>query len=211
MWILYEILVIIYVIASIISSAIIFYQIRTIEAGKSIFYLIGTGSFVILWGISRIFYFYYDFIYVGDLFFWKIAAVIGLVSITWLFFAIEKTVVPKTKFAFTIISIIITFLLLIPFQQTISNIIQAMMIPLVGPIFPILFLYIAYKGEGYARKMAIIFFIGTLFFIFANLFHLQSFNGIDLLYFILSPILFTSSLIIFVYVITDKEEEQKNI
>jgi len=204
MLILYQTLVIIFILTCFIGSGFIFALLKIRKEMEIKTFYVSAGFFAAFFGISRIYYYSFDFIYVGDLVTWKIAAVIGIISIIFLLFAVEKTVVPGTKFVFTIIGTVILILYLMPFPADIATAIQTFMIPLVAPIIPVVYLYVAIKGTGEARKLAILFFTGSILFITANLFHGQVFNGIDLLYYIISPVLFISSVVVMFYVISQQ-------
>lgn len=100
----FESLVIIFIILCFVSAGLVAIIIRKVQ--KKVFF-IGTSFFFVLFGISRIFYFIYDFVLLNNDIIWQFAAAIGIIAVICMLFVIEKSLVPGTKFIFTGISTVI--------------------------------------------------------------------------------------------------------
>ena len=196
--VLFETLVIIFIVSSFIISGIIFATIRT--AGSRIFNFCG-AMFILLFGICKIFYYILDFVRY-DIIFKSIGAIIGIISLIFLLFAIEKEVFTESKFLFTIAGLVVLTLYFIPFPTIINDFVHTLVIAILTPVVPCLYLYIAIKGEGESRKFAIIYFCGTLLFILGNVCRLPAFKEVTLLYFILSPIFYIISVYLVGYAVS---------
>ena len=193
----YEILVIIVIVLCFLCSIPTLMRIKKTE--RKNFYL-AWGIFYILFGVSRLFYFIQDFIN-QDIIFWRIAAIVGTLSLASVFYSIEKYHLTRSRFAFTTTTIVISMIFLIPFTTAVHEAIQTWVLPFLAPIIPILYLYVAIKSTGELRKIIITFLIAIILFALGNGAHSRIFKSIEWIYFIGSPILFTLSLIIMLYII----------
>ncbi|MBD3227698.1 MAG: hypothetical protein GF329_05875 [Candidatus Lokiarchaeota archaeon] len=158
-------------------------------------YFLGMVVFIVVHMISRIFYMLYDFYYINGspyVPFWDIGAAIGAASVVFLLFAIERHMLKKTKYLFTILSIITVVLYFVIYQY--RDIVQLIMIPIVAIVVPLIYVYTAIKSTGQIRKTSIIIAIGIIIFILGQAAH--SINVWDIfteniafgLYYIISPI-----------------------
>ena len=203
MIILYESLVIIFMCTCFGGALFIFLNIKRRNIEIKTFY-ISMAFFALVFGIARIFYYIFDFILIGDPIIWNIAAIIDIASIIFLLFAVEKSAVPSTKFVFTILASILLVLLLIPFPAIIGEAFQTIITPIIAPIIPGIYIYLAYKTTGEPRRLAIIFLSASFIFIFANVFHSRIFTSFYFWYFIISPIFFIISMLMILYVINEQ-------
>ncbi|MHA1268381.1 MAG: hypothetical protein ACTSPY_01220 [Candidatus Helarchaeota archaeon] len=190
-WICFIILSIIF---SIFISLKFFNKKKPLEPAQRDYFL-GMVIFIIIHSISRILYMLYDFYLIGGdhyQLFWDMAAVVGIGSVIALLFAIERHIIKKTKYLFTILSSItlILFIVLPEYKETI----QLFMIPIVAVIIPFIYFYTAIKTSGEIRRTSLIIGIGIIIFILGQAAH--SINVWDLfayeiaytLYYFASPI-----------------------
>ena len=158
-------------------------------------YFLGLVLFIIIHMVSRIFYILYDFYWIDGsqfILFWDIAAAVGTASLIFLLFAIERHIIKKTKFLFTILSIITVCLYFIIYEY--RNIVQLFMIPIVAIVIPAIYVYTAIKSTGNVRKNSLIIAMGLIVFILGqaahsiNIWDLFMYDIAFFLYFIASPI-----------------------
>ncbi len=162
-------------------------------------YFFGVGIFIIIHLIARILYYYHDFIYVGDPFFWELAALIGIISVIPLVYAIERNIFKWSKFLFTIIVIInLVLLLVLPLEY--KNVARTINTTMVGILLPSMYVYVAYKSTGTYRKSFIINAVGILIFLGGQAARSQPlFTPDNIIFFIVSPILMIAGAIIYLY------------
>ena len=203
MIIIYELLVIFFICTCFGGASFIILNIQRRNIEVKTFY-VSMALFALVFGIARIFYYIYDFILIGDVIIWNIAAIIDIASIIFLLFAVEKSVVPSTKFVFTILAMILLVFLLIPFPAIVGEALQTIITPMIAPIIPGIYIYLAYKTTGEARRLAIIFLSASFIFIFANVFHSRVFTSFYFGYYIISPIFFIISMLMILYVINEQ-------
>ncbi len=157
-------------------------------------YFLGIAIFIIVHLIARIFYFYYDFIYIEDIFFWHLGAVVGVAGIIFLLYAIERNIYTRTKFLFTILAIIYIILLLtvlnLGWGENVENTLQTIFIAIIGPFIPLIYIYVAYKSSGEIRRNSLLIAFGIVIFIAGQTAHGRTFFAITHpVYLIVSPIL----------------------
>ena len=184
MMIFYGILVIVVITMTFTGAGIVLWIMKDTEA-KAFF--TAFSIFLILFGISRIFYYIHDF-FNPNVLYWQIAAIIGMISASCVLFAIEVKVFRKSKFLFTIISIVAIVLIVIPLPTEIHLIVQFWAIALIAPLIPLLYLYIAIKSTGEARIISILMTIGTTLFMVGNFFHGTAFQSLPLFPYLFSPL-----------------------
>ena len=189
LWIIFSIFSII--MAIYLSKKFLFTEL---EGGQRDYFL-GMVLFIIIHLIARIFYMLYDFYYIGGVpyeLFWDIAAIIGVGSLIFLLFAIERHILKKSRYIFTILSII-TFVLLIVLPVY-KEIIQLIMIPIVAILVPAIYIYTAAKISGKIRKNSLIIAFSLIIFILGqsahstNVWDIFPYAIAEQLYYIVSPI-----------------------
>ncbi|TFG00603.1 MAG: hypothetical protein EU542_07920 [Promethearchaeota archaeon] len=148
------------------------------ETKRTKSYIIGIASVFSILGLYRFFFFYHDFFAPDENSFvlWRIGNLILLVGLISLNFLLERYIYKKTKYIFTVISMIFGFLYLIIINKTIATIILN-----IGTFLMILFpliihLIIAIRGSGWVRKNALIIVLGIIIlsFSFFGLFVLET-------------------------------------
>jgi len=138
----------------------IYYRKKAEMKSKKNYYF-GLGLIFILLGISRIIFFYHDFIapeYLGainlDILLWKIASTIMLAGFTILSYVIETYIYKKTKHIFTIFGIIITILYLILMDKSLATTILYVGNGALIFLPFLLYLFMAINTTGDIRKKA---------------------------------------------------------
>lgn len=136
-------------------------------------YLFGIGGFFFIHGICRIPYFVYDY-YIHEEIWWLIGAVIGFISIVWLMYFVETSIITKTRHVFTIIGIIGAILIItvaaIVDIPTAKNVQYVFISPL-ALIIPIFYLYAAIKSTGEVRRNSLIVVVSAIVFEIAEVAH----------------------------------------
>jgi hypothetical protein len=161
-------------------------------------YYLGIAIFIIIHTIARIFYFLYDFVDRREIY-WEIAALIGIGSVIFLIYAIERNIFKRTKFLITIITII-NLLLIIFLPAEFKTYVQTVNTALIGIFLPLIYIYVAYKSTGSYRKQCLLIAIGILIFLAGQTAHMKALLLLDnIIYFILSPTLMLIGGIIFLY------------
>jgi hypothetical protein len=161
-------------------------------------YYFGMAIFIIIHIVARAFYYIYDFIDRQELY-WETGALIGIASVIFLLYAIERNIFTRTKFLLTILSLIFLILLLI-LPEALKPIVQAINTAMIGIFIPLIYIYVAYKSAGSYRKIAILTAIGILVFLAGQTAHMKALLlPENLVYFILSPTLMLVGGIIFLY------------
>lgn len=143
-------------------------------------YFIGLTSFLFVHAACRIFYFLHDFYFSTEQMWWEIGALLGLLSITILIEAIEATIFKKTKHLLTAIGIIGLILMTIQLIANaigmvlpinLSQIVQMLVVSVLGLVVLFIYIYVAIKSMGEIRKSAIIMTIGILLFEIGQIAH----------------------------------------
>jgi hypothetical protein len=161
-------------------------------------YYLGIAIFIIIHTIARIFYYLYDFVDRQEIY-WEIAALIGIGSVIFLIYAIERNIFKRTKFLITIITII-NLLLIIFLPAEFKTYVQTVNTALIGIFLPLIYIYVAYKSTGSYRKQCLLIAIGILIFLAGQTAHMKALLLPDnIIYFILSPTLMLIGGIIFLY------------
>jgi len=161
-------------------------------------YYLGMAFFILVHIIARCFYYFYDFIDQDPLY-WETGALIGIGSVIFLLYAIERNVFTRTKFLITIISTI-NLILLIILPEGLKPIIQTINTGMIGVFIPLIYFYVAYKSTGSYRKDSLLIAIGILIFLAGQTAHMRAlFIPENIFYFILSPLLMIVGGIIFIY------------
>ncbi|TXT66216.1 MAG: membrane protein of unknown function [Promethearchaeota archaeon] len=145
-------------------------------------YIVGIVLLFSILGIYRFFFFYHDFFAPDDIsdILWRIGNIILLTGLTLLNFLLEKYVYKKTKYIFTIISLIISILYIAIFNKSMASILLNIGTFLMI-IFPlIIHLIIAIRGSGWVRKNALLIVVGIIIISFSS-FGLFLFETIGLL------------------------------
>ena len=160
-------------------------------------YYLGMSAFILVHLIARYFYYLYDFHGQAQLN-WDLGASIGLIGIVFLLYAIERNVFTRSKFFFTIITIIFIILIFI-LPPEFKSISQTIIVSIIGLFIPLIYLYVAYKGSGDIRKNSLIVAIGILIFLIGQTAHSSTFFDLGFIYFIISPVCMLVGGIIFLY------------
>ena len=161
-------------------------------------YYLGIAIFIIIHTIARIFYYLYDFVDRQEMY-WEIGALIGIGSVIFLIYAIERNIFTRTKFLITIITII-NLLLIIFLPAEFKTYVQTVNTALIGIFLPLIYIYVAYKSTGSYRKQCLLIAIGILIFLAGQTAHMKALLLPDnIIYFILSPTLMLIGGIIFLY------------
>lgn len=162
-------------------------------------YYVGLAIFIIVHLVARIFYYFHDFIHVGDLFFWEIGALIGIAGVIFLIYAIERNIYTRSKFIITII-VIINLILLIVLPPELKDIARIFNTALVGIFIPLIYVYVAYKSTGIYRRNSLLNAIGILIFLGGQAARSQPlFTTDNIIFFIVSPILMLVGGTLFLY------------
>ncbi|MFX0135069.1 MAG: hypothetical protein ACFFDN_15615 [Candidatus Hodarchaeota archaeon] len=152
-----------------------------VESQKWLF--IGIGIFLILYGITRILFLCAEWArdWGADLyspnvipfskpggsgydFFWRLAALIGLVGLIIYNFVVERYLIRKTKYVFSIIGVG-TLIVCVIFGPYDIGLLATRTGPLImGFSIVILYIYLIFTGEGEVRKKAIIATLGLFVF-----------------------------------------------
>ena len=172
-------------------------------------YYIGLTIFIFVHLIARIIYFIHDitaeivdFIYVGDPILWELAALVGIGSVIFLVYAIERNIFTRTKFIITII-VIINLILLIILPEEFKDIIRIFNTSLVGAFLPLIYVIAAYKSTGIYRKYLLITAVGILIFLGGQGARSDAlFVPDNIIFFIISPILMIIGGAIYLYGLT---------
>ena len=161
-------------------------------------YYLGMAIFILVHLIARGFYYFYDFIDQQELY-WETAALVGIGSVIFLLYAIERNVFTRTKFLITIISII-NFILLIVLPLEFKPYVQTLNTGMIGIFVPLIYLYVAYKSTGSSRKVCLLIAIGILIFLAGQTAHMKIlFTPENIFYFLFSPLLMLVGGVIFLY------------
>ncbi len=166
-------------------------------------YYLGIAIFILIHILARVFYFIFDFVNNQEIF-WELGALVGIGSVIFMLYAIERNVYTRTKFLITIITIINLVLLLIfallittPLAKTI---IQTINTALVGLFIPLIYIYVAYKSSGVYRRNSLLIAIGIIIFLAGQTAHSRGFYiPENPIYYIISPTLMLIGGIIFLY------------
>jgi len=179
-------------------------------------YFLGIAVFILVHIIARVFYFYYDFID-AQVLFWEVGALVGVGSIIFLVYAIERNVYKRSKFVITIIAIISLIALSIItvldvyspglIHPDIKVIVQTVNTAVIGLFLPLIYIYVAIKSSGTYRTNSLIIAIGIIIFLGGQTAHAKGFSmgaflqlqPDNFLYFILSPTLMLIGGILFLY------------
>ena len=172
-------------------------------------YYLGIAIFIFIHIVARISYYYYDFIDAQELY-WELGALIGIGSVIFLIYAIERHIYTRSKFIITIIATInLTVLLIITIvnfmnpgfiSPDIKLIIQIINTAVIGLFIPLIYLYVAIKSSSTYRRNSLLIAIGIIIFLGGRTAHNRGFFIPDnILYFILSPTLMLIGGVIFLY------------
>lgn len=165
-------------------------------------YYLAIGIFAFVHLICRIFYYLYDFVLIGDPNLWTLGAIFGITGVTFLLYAIERNIFPKSKFILTILSII-TIVLLLLLPSNLGTILQTIMLPILSIPIPLIYFYIAYKSADEFRMTAFINGLGIFIFLAGQTAHSRFFYemGPQMLpmFYIISPILIITGSALFLY------------
>lgn len=162
-------------------------------------YYLAMAIFILIHLIARIFYFIYDFFTSTEEWYWETGALIGIGSVIFLLYAIERNIFTRTKFLITIIaSINLVLLILLPSEFKLY--IQTINTAMIGVFIPLIYIYVAYKSTGSYRKNSLFIAIGILIFLAGQTTHMKAlFIPENIIYFILSPALMLAGGILFLY------------
>lgn len=153
--------------------------------------------------ICRVLYFIADFIWLERLY-WDLGTLLGLISLTIFIFLVEKYVYTRSKYIFSAVGSFaivwdVVFLLII-YNVEYIYLAQAVFLPIIASIVPIIYLYVAIRSSGEPRTKSLIILLGILIFMVANVLHYELLKvNFAFGYYILSPACFIVGLIIFVY------------
>ncbi|MHA1819637.1 MAG: hypothetical protein ACTSU2_03005 [Promethearchaeota archaeon] len=171
-------------------------------------YFKGVFSFFLIHGISRIFYFVYDYFVIDQHIFYEIGVLFGILSITAFIYYIESTIFTKSKhglFIFGVIGSIVSlssiiFSLLGQDTVILSEYTQYFTVPILGIVIPLIYLYTAIITTGRVRANSIIIMFGIIVFILGQMAHTPT--AVQLLgdfLKIASPVLMLVGILIFYY------------
>ncbi len=162
-------------------------------------YWIGIAIFVFIHLIARIFYYFYDFIHVGDELFWTWGAIFGIAGLTFLLYAIERNIFAQSRFFLTILSIISVILLII-LPADFGSIVQIIILPIIACPIPLIYFYIAAKSGEKVRRNSLLNGLGVFIFLAGQVTHGKFFfESWQPVYFIVAPVLMLIGSIIFFY------------
>ncbi len=162
-------------------------------------YYFGLALFIIIHLIARIIYFLHDFVYIGDQNLWELAALVGIGSVIFLVYAIERHIFTRTKFLITVI-VIINLILMIVLPPDLKDIARIFNTTLVGIYLPSNYIYVAYKSTGIYRRNSLLIAIGILIFLGGQAARSQPlFVPGNIIFFIISPILMLVGGFIFLF------------
>ncbi|HUX99129.1 MAG TPA: hypothetical protein VMV49_06210 [Candidatus Deferrimicrobium sp.] len=161
-------------------------------------YYIGMAIFIFVHLVARIFYFYYDFIDINE-FYWDLGAIIGLLGIVFVLYAIERNIFTRSKFLFTITTLIFILMLII-LPPYIKPYLQTIIVSIIGIFLPLIYVYVGIKSHGNIRKNSLLIAVGILIFLIGQTAHSATFfTTAVFIYFIISPICIIIGGFIFFY------------
>jgi hypothetical protein len=161
-------------------------------------YYIAMAIFIFVHLVARIFYFYYDFIDINDLF-WDLGATIGLLGILFVLYAIERNIFTRSKFIFTITTLIFIILLNV-LPDYIKPYLQTIIVSMIGIFLPLIYVYVGIKSHGNIRKNSLLIAVGILIFLIGQTAHSATFFSTAVfIYFIASPVCMIVGGFIFFY------------
>ena len=162
-------------------------------------YYLGLVTFILVHFISRIFFYINDFKLGNPDLYWELGALIGLISLVPLLYAIERNIYTRSKFLFTILTVIFIILLyVLPLEYKPLN--QTIIVTIVGAFIPLIYLYVAIKSTGSIRKNTLLIAGGIFIFLLGLTAHHKLYFPIDgFIYLILSPLLMLSGLFVWAY------------
>ncbi len=143
------------------------YYIKKMNPNINRSYLFGIPIFFLFFGIMRLFLIYHDFYAIDEFgtIFYLIAYIFLIMAFISFNYSIESSIYTKSKFAFTILGIILLVLFIIVtlsswelFRRILLN------ITIIIQVLPPLTIYVnvAWKGSGVSKKRAIFIVIGII-------------------------------------------------
>ncbi|NVM53646.1 MAG: hypothetical protein HWN66_08075 [Candidatus Helarchaeota archaeon] len=118
-------------------------------------------------------------------------------------FVVEKFVYTRSKYIFSAFggfAIVWNSLFFILQNMDYIYLAQAVFLPAIAAIVPLIYLYVAIKSSGEARTKSFIILLGILIFMTGNVLHFELFKaGFAIGYYVLSPSLLIVGLALFIY------------
>ncbi len=167
---------IILIIVFIACGIVLLLKARSLEMLEQRRFLLGLCAFSIGWSImNTIFLFAETYPDTDPLYstLWKIATIVGISALFSVIIVVEKYTVPKTKFFFSIITIIgLALVIILPIQGTEitgARLAAYIFLPVAAASIFILYLYLIIKLSGKPRQEAVIVFLGMFLIVIGYL------------------------------------------